>query len=238
MTPYQHKVKKEQDKLEAQEAALGWVPTFASTKRKLNSFLNEMEPFKLHQEEVPLIIRLVENPKYKTSKLFTGAVDLFTHDCIHVLLGRGLLPKDEAFVIGYTMGSGKQMARWRRNLFVFCAKYFYPSGYRFGEEERFIFNLAVLAGSQCSIDLSKVDFKKLLDLRISEIRRDLRIRMGHQLLGMFKDTDVELASVSLNIPSCWVALQAVVRGMQWNSALFVKILSEMLPLQHVSSNIL
>ena len=39
----------------------------------------------------------------------------------------------------------------------------------------FIFNLAVLAGSQCSIDLSKVDFKELLDLRISEIRRDLQI---------------------------------------------------------------
>ena len=63
-----------------------------------------MDSFKLRQENIPLIIKLVENPNYNTSKLFGGAVDLFTHDCVHVLLGRGLLVKDEAFVIGYTMG--------------------------------------------------------------------------------------------------------------------------------------
>ena len=56
---------------------------------------------------MPLIIKLVENPNYKTSKLFGGAVDLFTHDCIHVLLGRGLLPKDEAFVIGVLWGQAE-----------------------------------------------------------------------------------------------------------------------------------
>ena len=89
----------------------------------LCDILAEMEEFKLDQEDVPLIIKLVENPKYKTSQIFSGAVDLFTHDCIHVLLGRGLLPKDEAFVIGYTMGSAKKMTRWRRNLFMFCCKY-------------------------------------------------------------------------------------------------------------------
>ena len=172
MTPHDYKLFEQAEKEKAQAASKMWAP---KGDKKLKTFIKEMEPFKLHQEDVPLIIKLAENPKYTTSKLFTGAVDLFTHDCIHVLLGRGLLPKDEAFVIGYTMGSGKQMARWRRNLFMFCAKYLYPEGYKFGEEERFIFNLAVLAGSQCSIDLSKVDFKELLDLRISEIRRDLQI---------------------------------------------------------------
>jgi len=172
MTPHDHKLFEQAEKEKAQARAESWVP---KGDKKLKTFIKEMEPFKLHQEDVPLIIKIVENPKYTTSKLFTGAVDLFTHDCIHVLLGRGLLPKDEAFVIGYTMGSGKQMARWRRNLFMFCAKYLYPEGYKFGEEERFIFNLAVVAGSQCSIDLSKVNFAELLDLRISEIRRDLRI---------------------------------------------------------------
>ena len=99
----------------------------------LSKLLAEMEEFKLNQEEVPLIIKLVENPNYKTSQIFSGAVDLFTHDCIHVLLSRGLLPKDEAFVIGYTMGSARKMTRWRRNLFMFCCKYLYPEGYKFGE---------------------------------------------------------------------------------------------------------
>ena len=172
MTPYEHKVFERSEKDRIQAMAESWTP---KGDKKLSTFLKEMEPFKLHQEDVPLIIKVVENPKYFTSKLFTGAVDLFTHDCIHALLGRGLLPKDEAFVIGATMGSGKQMARWRRNLFMFCAKHLYPKGYSFGEEERFIFNLGIVAGSKCNVDLSTVDFHKLLNLRISEIRRDLQI---------------------------------------------------------------
>ena len=152
-----------------------WHPRLAGDELlTLEKSLKEMEDFKLRQDEVPFIIQLVENPRYDVG-LFAGNVDLFTHDCIHAILGRGLLPKDEAFVIGYTMGSCKQMARWRRNLFMFCAKYLYPEGYKFGEEERFIFNLAVVAGSQCAIDLSKVNFAELLDLRISEIRRKLQI---------------------------------------------------------------
>lgn len=177
MTPRQHKTFEQAEKEKSQALAEDWTPR---GDKKLRTFLKEMEPFKLYQEEVPLIIRIVENPKWFTSKLFTGAVSLFTHDCIHALLGRGLLPKDEAFVIGYTMGSGKQMARWRRNSFMFCAKYLYPNGYKFEEEERFIFNLGVVAGSRCSVDLTTVDFKKMLDMRISEIRKDLQI--SHEII--------------------------------------------------------
>ena len=63
---------------------------------------------KLEAEDVPLIIKLVENPKYDIG-LFAGNVSLYNHDCIHLLLGRGLRVKDEAFVIGFTMGSTKKM---------------------------------------------------------------------------------------------------------------------------------
>jgi hypothetical protein len=31
------------------------------------------------------------------------------HDCMHVILGRGLLNQDEAFVIGFTMGSARKI---------------------------------------------------------------------------------------------------------------------------------
>tara|TARA_R100000458_G_C8270659_1_gene245414 strand:+ start:467 stop:1072 length:606 start_codon:yes stop_codon:yes gene_type:complete len=175
MTPYETKIELEKLKAKADKMALEWTPSFKSERRKLSSLLNEMEPFKLHQDEVPLIIKLVENPKYKTSKLFGGAVDLFTHDCIHVLLGRGLLPKDEAFVIGYTMGSGKNMKRWRRNLFMFFSKYFYPKEYRFGEEERFVFNMGIMAGSKCPTNLSEIKFNKYLNKQIGSLRKELKI---------------------------------------------------------------
>ena len=81
----------------------------ARSDKKLRTALKEMTKSAgedlLGQDSIPLIIKLVENPKYFTSRLFTGAVNLFTHDCIHIVLDRGLLVKDEAFVIGYTMGS-------------------------------------------------------------------------------------------------------------------------------------
>ena len=66
-----------------------------------------MGGFKLEAENVPLIIKLVENPKYDIG-LFPGNISLYNHDCIHLLLGRGLRVKDEVFVIGFTMGRTKK----------------------------------------------------------------------------------------------------------------------------------
>ena len=175
MTPRQYKESEELQAEKAQEAAEAWHPKLSSSRRKLKSVLKEMELFKLRQENIPLIIKLVENPNYKTSGLFGGAVNLFNHDCIHVLLGRGLLVKDEAFVIGYTMGSTKNMKRWKRNLFMFMSKYFYPKGYKFGEEERLVFNMGVMAGSLCPTDLSQINFKKYLNKQVGTIRKELKI---------------------------------------------------------------
>lgn len=174
MTPREYIEEEQRRKEKIELMAKCWLP---KGNKKLKNSLKEMEPFKLCQEDVPLIIKLVENPKYDIG-LFAGNVDLFTHDCIHVLLGRGLLPKDEAFVIGYTMGSTRKMKRWRRNLFMLCAKYLYPEGYSFGEDERFVFNMGVMTGSLCESDLSKVDFNNYLDLSISQIRGILKVDKG------------------------------------------------------------
>ena len=160
---------------ELKTLAEDWCYPISRDDGGLTQALDEMVKWKIRAKDVPLIIRLVENPDYRTSKLFTGAVDLFTHDCIHILLGRGILPKDEAFVIGYTMGSSKKMSRWRRNLFMFCAKYLYPSEYRFGEEERFVFNVGVMLGSLCETDLSKVKFNRISEDNISLIRKKLKV---------------------------------------------------------------
>jgi len=176
MTPKEHK---EYAKAEAvirkqrtQLLAEAWTP---SEDKEMFKHLKDMAPFKLDQEDVPLRIKLVENPEHRMSKLFGGAVDLFTHDCVHVLLGRGLLLKDEAFVIGYTMGSTKSMPRWKRNLFMFVTKYIYPDGYRFYEEERYVFYSGVMAGSKCGVDLSMVEFGKYLDYKVSALRQKFGI---------------------------------------------------------------
>ena len=58
---------------------------------------------------------------------------------------------------------------------MFCAKYLYPEGYDFREDERFVFNMGVLAGSKCPTDLSKIDFKKFLNRSVSETREKLGV---------------------------------------------------------------
>lgn len=190
MTPYESKMFLKEEAERQAELAANWHHPLSKGSNNLKTVLDGMKEFKLAQEEVPLIIKLTENPKYFTSKLFTGAVDLFSHDCIHVLLGRGLLPKDEAFVIGYTMGSGKKMSRWRRNLFLWICKYLYPEGYKFTEEERYIFYSGVMAGSRCSSDLSKVQFDKLQNMKIDYIRKLLGI--DKELLKCYYCTEKRL----------------------------------------------
>ena len=153
------------------------IPYFEFKGITLKKALDAMADVRINSNQVPFIIQLVENPKYDIG-LFAGNVDLFTHDSIHVLLGRGLLVKDEAFVIGYTMGSTKKMGRWRKNLFMFCAKYLYPKGYVFGEEERFVFNLGVAAGSRCPTDLSTVDFHLIQREDVWQVRKRFGINDG------------------------------------------------------------
>ena len=175
MTPRQYIESEEKEKERLEELSEKWCCPLSSGNKKLHEVLGEMDEWSLDQQDVPLIIRLIENPKYKSSKLFTGAVSLFSHDCIHIVLGRGILPKDEAFVIGYTMGSSKKMKRWRRNLFMFAAKYLYPKKFSFGEQERFVFNVAVMMGSLCPSDLSQINFSIFSDVKIDAIRKKLGV---------------------------------------------------------------
>lgn len=46
---------------------------------------------------------LLENPDSPLP--FAGKIDLYRHDCLHLLLERGLSVEDEAFVVGFTMGN-------------------------------------------------------------------------------------------------------------------------------------
>ena len=191
MTPRQHLEFVEEEKERLAERFFNWHHPLSKDSIVLHEALDSMDDeWRLSQEDVPLIIKLAENPKYATSKLFTGAVDLFAHDCIHVLLGRGVLLKDEAFVIGYTMGSSKKMSRWRRNSFLWVSKYLYPEGYRFGEEERYVFYSGVMAGGKCEADLSKVDFSKFSDYKIQKIRRLLGV--DKELLKCYYCTEKRL----------------------------------------------
>jgi len=142
----------------------------------LKGVMQTMDDFRLRQVQVPFLIRLIENPKYGFLSLFPGRVSLTAHDCIHILLGRGVLQKDEAFVIGYTMASTKKLTKFKKWLFLFINKHLYPKGYRFSDDEAQVFNKAVsLAEEIDGKDLSEVDFDLYMDTGIRDVRKELGI---------------------------------------------------------------
>ena len=81
-----------------------WHIHFSQDQITLREARASLEALGAKQNEIPLMVQLVENPRYDLPGLdiFHGKVDLKRHDAIHILLGRGLLNKDEAFVIGFT----------------------------------------------------------------------------------------------------------------------------------------
>lgn len=126
------------------------------------------------EQEIPLIIQLVENPKFDFPgvDIFNGATYLDDHDYIHILLGRGLMPLDEAFVIGFTMGSTNKVSSTEERLFTFIAKHLYPRPYRFNNEAVQVFKDAVRLGfvSRCK-RLDKVNYRDLQQLSVGEARK-------------------------------------------------------------------
>ncbi len=124
-------------------------------------------------EDIPLMVRLAENPRYN---LFHGAVDLRTHDYIHAILGRGLLAKDEAFVIGFTMGSTNRLSATEEKLFTLVAERLYPGIFRFSREDVRVFRDAVRLAFICETPaLSQVDYDRYMHVPLGDIRSQLRI---------------------------------------------------------------
>jgi hypothetical protein len=158
-----------------------WHNPLARDQLTLQEVRDSMSWVGAAQQEIPLMIQLVENPKYRIPgfTLFHGAVDLEQHDCIHIILGRGLLEMDEAFTIWFTMGSTKKVTTTEEQLFSLISQYLYPKVYQFGEKEIAVFKDAVRLGyiSACTA-LDEVDFKQYSGLPLHKIRDDIGLEVN------------------------------------------------------------
>lgn len=160
------------------EHVKNWFVPLSDTQKSLRQAAAEMNTIALKQDDIPLIIQLVENPEYDLPgvDIFSGATDLETHDFIHLLLGRGVMPKDEAFVLGFTMGSTNRVGDLEERLYGLFTKYLYPKHYRFTDDDFQVYKDAVRLGyvSDCT-PLDKADYHALLDLNLEEARAALGI---------------------------------------------------------------
>ena len=71
MTPREEIENKERDLVRRRELAANWHHPLSKGSSILHKTLDTMREFKLVQEDVPLVVKLTENPNYFTSKLFT-----------------------------------------------------------------------------------------------------------------------------------------------------------------------
>jgi hypothetical protein len=127
-----------------------------------------MQSIRAAPHTIPLLVQLLENPRYHLPGVtqFHGAVDLAQHDCIHIILGRGLLEMDEAFTIGFTMGSTRQVSKAEIHLFAWIAQFWCPRLYRFSSDAIAVFRDAVAVGAKSGcLPLDSVDFSRYQNCR-------------------------------------------------------------------------
>ena len=86
-----------------------WHIPFHQDLLRLRDALASVPP-PANLSRVPLMLRLQRDPdlSFLGQLVFKAGLDQHQHDCIHILLGRGLLPMDQAFVLGFTLGSSKK----------------------------------------------------------------------------------------------------------------------------------
>ena len=146
-------------------------------------------------------MQLVENPKYRVPgiELFHGRVELQQHDAIHILLGRGLLNKDEGFTIGFTMGSTRKISTIEEELFVSIATSLYPEPYRLGPYDIEVFRDGLrLAYIMNCKPLDNIDFTKYVAMPLNTIRRktgiDTRLPAAYYALEKMRYPDCPVSN--------------------------------------------
>lgn len=124
--------------------------------------------------DIPWLVRLFENPASPIA--FPGAIQLARHDALHVLLGRGLRNQDEAFVIGFTMGTCDPIHSWQIRAFRWLITHVYPAPYQFCTQELIAFDLGFNFGQNLPArNLGDYPFERYAECTLDELRRRLGI---------------------------------------------------------------
>jgi hypothetical protein len=145
-----------------------WYPGLENSDLSLGEVVSSLPG--IPAGDVPEIVRHFENPE--SANALPGAVTLQQHDFIHVLLGRGLLDQDEAFVIGFTMGScGSTLSREHEMRMEEAFSKAYPEPYRIVGTKLKAYRLGVQAGRELAlVDFSSFDFEAHADRPLAEVR--------------------------------------------------------------------
>lgn len=155
----------------------------------------------------PWIVLVLENPKSPVA--LKGKCTLLRHDLIHVLLGRGLFVQDEAFVIGYTMGTSKRIGGFEKEFFKFCAHHLYPPKYRFKKNDLAVYDLGFAAGQANKIEVFNIDLESMMDETLGMLRTRLGISIPLLRHLYSVERCVSTTKASQRIPAYYAINQSV-----------------------------
>ena len=146
-----------------------WNPTLDNDQLTLGEVYESLSGFP--PEAIHPLVCLFENPDSPLA--FPGAASLRRHDCLHILLGRGLLGQDEAFVIGFTMGTS-EISSAQVWAFKKIAKHIYPDIYRMSSEDLVAYDLGFGYGSRHGRrEIAEFPFGQNFNRPLGELRREL-----------------------------------------------------------------
>lgn len=122
---------------------------------------------------LPLMLRLQRDPvlSFLGQLMFRVGIDQHQFHCIHILLGRGLLPLDQAFTLGFTIASSKKGSLPEHRLNAEIARRFTHGETELSESENAVFREGIkLAYMSFCAPLDDFDFapwhaRSLRDLR-------------------------------------------------------------------------
>jgi len=149
-----------------------WYPGLANDQTPLDELIASLPG--ASDVEIPEIVRQLENPSSPVA--LPGAVTLGRHDVIHILLGRGLLDQDEAFVLGFTMGNDSKYRDADGDLMRQALEHWYPEPFRILGNKLQIFELGVQTGRSMGIpDIAHFPIEELRSQSVGQARQELKI---------------------------------------------------------------
>ena len=125
--------------------------------------------------DIPFLVWLLENPDSPVP--MPAKVNLYNHDIIHILLGRDKSPQDEAFVLGFTMGSDPKTNWFNLLIYKIFSYFLYPSVFKFNQDDLKVFDLGFTYGRRLSIkEIHKIEFTEYQEHTLSSLRSLLGIK--------------------------------------------------------------
>jgi hypothetical protein len=126
--------------------------------------------------KIPWIVWLLENPASPCA--LPGNIDLFGHDCIHLLLKKGFSSDDEAYVVGFTMGNDLRTNGLHLLVFKIFALFFYPPKYRMSYGQLSILHSGWNLGKKTKFkNLNQICLKDWSSKILHELRTELKLKI-------------------------------------------------------------